>query len=91
MPRRSSKGLLKDKSSTSVNAGSANTANLQTALLYEIEEAKLCLLNPRLRKDYDEKLAEGKPKPREQDAVVPPPFTNQSAKGTKSSARTSVS
>ena len=45
---------------------------LADRILYEIEEAKLCLLNPRLRKEYDEKLAEGKPKPAKK-RVLPPP------------------
>jgi formylglycine-generating enzyme required for sulfatase activity len=48
-------------------------AILADRILYEIEEAKLCLLNPRLRKDYDEKLAEGKPKPAAKP--IPPPPT----------------
>jgi hypothetical protein len=47
-------------------------AALADRLLYEIEEAKLCLLNPRLKKDYDEKLAEGKPTSPEK-RILPPP------------------
>ena len=49
-------------------------ATLADRLLYEIEEAKLCLLNPRLRKDYDEKLAEEKPTPTKK-RILPPPST----------------
>jgi parallel beta-helix repeat protein len=45
---------------------------LADRILYEIEEAKHCLLNPRLRKEYDEKLAEGKPTPAKK-RVLPPP------------------
>ena len=37
-------------------------AKLADRLLYEIEEAKLCLLNPQLRKEYEEKL--GRPQKR---------------------------
>ena len=47
-------------------------AILADRVLYEIEEAKHCLLNPRLRKEYDEKLAEGKPKPAAKPLPPPP-------------------
>jgi WD40 repeat protein len=47
-------------------------AKFADRILYEIEEAKLCLLNPRLRKEYDEELAEGKPSPAKK-RVMPPP------------------
>jgi formylglycine-generating enzyme required for sulfatase activity len=47
-------------------------AKLADQLLYEIEEARHCLLKPHLRKEYDEKLADGKPKPPSK-LVTPPP------------------
>jgi formylglycine-generating enzyme required for sulfatase activity len=50
-------------------------ATFADRILYEIDEAKLCLLNPRLRTDYDAKLAEGKPKPTTKPLLPPPSQT----------------
>ncbi len=47
-------------------------ATLADRILYEIEEARHRLLDPRLRKEYDEKLAEGKPKPAAKPTPPPP-------------------
>ncbi len=47
-------------------------AKLADQILYEIEETRHCLLKPHMRKEYDEKLADGKPKPPAK-LVTPPP------------------